>query len=366
MGEVQEDLRQTAQAAVQALRARKDRLDDDSIDLILRDARSHYAWTDRPVSEAMLRTLYDITIQGPTSMNTCPARFIFITTDTAKDRLAKSLKAKNIEKMRAAPVTAIIAWDPLYWQRLDFLFPHEDRKPMFAGNAAFGFVQQYAQVFMVAQEDFTSLIRPGLLTVAAVFVFWLRFKVPFAMALIALGLFATALLAAATGQGTPQSLNEVFVLSADSNFAWITLALGIVTFGAAMYFDGSDPHRVTRRSAQGFWLHLVAAPMIINTVALSILSNDPGSTSTILAAMAGFALVAVIIDRRSFLLAAIAYVVSVLLTLNPAFEDAQGARVILGLGVFLVILGAFWARIRAGLLKTLPLGRLRAYLPPAH
>jgi len=237
---------------------------------------------------------------------------------------------------------------------------------MFAGNAAFGFVQQYAQVFMVAQEDFTSLIRPGLLTVAAVFVFWLRFKVPFAMALIALGLFATALLAAATGQGTPQSLNEVFVLSADSNFAWITLALGIVTFGAAMYFDGSDPHRVTRRSAQGFWLHLVAAPMIINTVALSILSNDPGSTSTILAAMAGFALVAVIIDRRSFLLAAIAYVVSVLLTLNPAFEDAQGARVILGLGVFLVILGAFWARIRAGLLKTLPLGRLRAYLPPAH
>ncbi|MEM9778702.1 MAG: malonic semialdehyde reductase [Pseudomonadota bacterium] len=137
MGEVQEDLRQTAQAAVQALRARKDRLDDDSIDLILRDARSHYAWTDRPVSEAMLRTLYDITIQGPTSMNTCPARFIFITTDTAKDRLAKSLKAKNVEKMRAAPVTAIIAWDPLYWQRLDFLFPHEDRKPMFAGNAAF-------------------------------------------------------------------------------------------------------------------------------------------------------------------------------------------------------------------------------------
>jgi 3-hydroxypropanoate dehydrogenase len=123
-----------AQEAVRALRARIERLDDASIDLILRDARSHYAWTDRPVSEDTLRTLYDITINGPTSMNTCPARFIFVTSEAGKDRLAKSLKAKNIDKMRAAPVTAIIAWDPLYWQRLDFLFPHEDRKPLFDGR----------------------------------------------------------------------------------------------------------------------------------------------------------------------------------------------------------------------------------------
>lgn len=238
---------------------------------------------------------------------------------------------------------------------------------MFAGNAAFGFVQQYAQVFMLAQEDYSSLILPGLLTVGATLLFWLRFKVPFAMALIALGLFGTALLAAATKSGTPQDITDIFVFSAESSFAWITLALGLLTFCAAMYFDGSDPHRVTRRSAQGFWLHLVAAPMIINTVALSILSNETqGAYSAILAAMAAFALVAIVIDRRSFLLAAIAYVVSVLLTLNPALEDSSGAAVILGLGVFLVVLGAFWARIRAILMNALPLGRLRDYLPPAH
>jgi len=129
-----EDLRRTAQAAVRDLRARKPRLDDASIDLILRDARSHYAWTDKPVSEEMLRTLYDITINGPTSMNTCPARFVFVTSDAGKARLAKSLKPKNVDKMKSAPVTAIIAWDPLYWQRLDFLFPHEDRKPLFDGK----------------------------------------------------------------------------------------------------------------------------------------------------------------------------------------------------------------------------------------
>ncbi|AKO96379.1 Nitroreductase [Marinovum algicola DG 898] len=132
--------RQQAQRAVQALRARVDRLDDDAIDLILRDARSHYAWTDRPVGEDLLRTLFEITIAGPTSMNTCPARFVFVTSEAGKDRLAKSLKAKNIDKMRAAPVTAIVAWDPLYWQRLDFLFPHEDRKHLFDGK------EDYAEI----------------------------------------------------------------------------------------------------------------------------------------------------------------------------------------------------------------------------
>ena len=132
-----EAMRLQAQGAVRALRDRKPSLDDPSIDVILRDARSHYAWTDKPVSDEMLKTLFDITISGPTSMNTCPARFIFVRSEEGKDRLAKSLKAKNVDKMRGAPVTAIIAWDPLYWQKLDFLFPHEDRKPMFAGNEAY-------------------------------------------------------------------------------------------------------------------------------------------------------------------------------------------------------------------------------------
>lgn len=134
MSEPTDIRREHAQKAVRALRDRVERLDDDAIDLILRDARSHYAWTDKPVSDEMLHELYEITISGPTSMNTCPARFIFVKSDAAKDRLAKSLKAKNIEKMRNAPVTAIVAWDPLYWQRLDFLFPHEDRKHLFDGK----------------------------------------------------------------------------------------------------------------------------------------------------------------------------------------------------------------------------------------
>jgi len=128
------DVRFVAQEAVRALRARKDKLDDASIDLILRDARSHYAWTDKTVSDEMLHTLFDIMINGPTSMNTCPARFVFVRSAEAKERLAKSMKPANVPKMMGAPVTAIIAWDPNYWQRLDLLFPHDNRKPLFDGK----------------------------------------------------------------------------------------------------------------------------------------------------------------------------------------------------------------------------------------
>ncbi|MEO9825602.1 MAG: malonic semialdehyde reductase [Paracoccaceae bacterium] len=132
-----EDLRAQAQDAVRSLRARKSALDDDAIDLILRDARSHYAWNDKPVSDEMLHTLYDITINGPTSMNTCPARFVFVRSPDAKERLAKSMKPLNVPKMMGAPVTAIIAWDPAFWEKLDFLFPHDNRKPLFEGKDAF-------------------------------------------------------------------------------------------------------------------------------------------------------------------------------------------------------------------------------------
>jgi len=128
------ELRLQAQEEYRALRARKPALDNDSIAVILESARSHYAWKDQPVSEEQLRRLYDITAAGPTSMNSCPARYIFVTSDGGKDRLAKALKDKNIDKMKSAPVTAIIAYDLAFWESLPFLFPHEDRRGFFKGK----------------------------------------------------------------------------------------------------------------------------------------------------------------------------------------------------------------------------------------
>lgn len=127
--------RDTAQLAVRALRERCPSLTADAIDVILGDARSHYAWTDKPVPKALLEQIYAITAAGPTSMNCCPARFVYVTSDAGKDRLAKALKDKNIDKMRTAPVTVIIAHDLDFWTELPFLFPHEDRRPMFEGKA---------------------------------------------------------------------------------------------------------------------------------------------------------------------------------------------------------------------------------------
>ncbi len=136
-GDELERARAEAQEQYRALRARKPYLDDDAIDVILRGARSHYAWRSEPVPEETLKTLYEITASGPTSMNTCPSRFVFVTSKEGKERLAKSLKDKNIDKMMAAPVTAIIAYDLDFWTQLPFLFPHEDRRPFFEGKTQY-------------------------------------------------------------------------------------------------------------------------------------------------------------------------------------------------------------------------------------
>ncbi|SFL12725.1 hypothetical protein SAMN04488004_108101 [Loktanella salsilacus] len=226
------------------------------------------------------------------------------------------------------------------------------------------FGAHFAEPFMVAQRDFSSLPWPAICATLALLVYWVRFRVPFALAVVAVGVFGIAILLAAIARGTPATWTEMFKLSASGPFAWITLLVGLAVFAVAMWFDMSDPHRVTRRSANGFWLHLVAAPALVNTVALSLLDQDSAAANLILlAVLAFFAAVAIIIDRRSFLIAAIGYIVTLSLTV---FVPGHAATPILLLGIALLTLGAFWQPIRATLLRplagVLPLDRL----PPTH
>lgn len=130
-----EEMRASAQQDVRGLRDKIATLDEAQIELILTGARSHYAWTDKPVPDALLHRLFDITKMGPTSMNSCPARFIFVRSEAAKARLSKSLKPANVPKVIGAPVTVIIAYDLDFWTELPRLFPHEDRRPHFRGKA---------------------------------------------------------------------------------------------------------------------------------------------------------------------------------------------------------------------------------------
>lgn len=133
-GEHLEKLRSEAQTHVRELRQRINQLGHDEIRMILSGARSHYAWTDQPVTEETLRELYDIVKMGATSMNTCPARFVFVRSPEGREKLVKALKPANVPKVADAPVTVIIAHDLDFWKHLPFLFPHEDRRPMFEGK----------------------------------------------------------------------------------------------------------------------------------------------------------------------------------------------------------------------------------------
>lgn len=133
-GEALDVARARAQQAVRDMRDRARRLDDDGLDLILREARSHYAWRDEPISEAEIRALYDAVKMGPTSMNGCPARFIFVTSDQAKERLAPCLNPGNVPKMKSAPLTVIVAHDVEFWRHLGKLHGHDDKGAMFAND----------------------------------------------------------------------------------------------------------------------------------------------------------------------------------------------------------------------------------------
>jgi len=134
VGEELEALRARTHREIRDLRGKISQLGPDELDLILTGARSHYAWTDRPVSEETLRAIYDIVKMGPTSMNSSPARFIFVRSDEGREKLKKSLKPTNVPKVVTAPVTVIIAHDTEFWRELLYLFPHEDRRPHFDGK----------------------------------------------------------------------------------------------------------------------------------------------------------------------------------------------------------------------------------------
>ena len=88
---------------------------------IFTSARSHKAWLPQPVSPHLLGELYALCKWGPTSKNCNPARFVFLTTADARARLLPFLDAGNVEKVRAAPVTVIVAFDPLFHEQLDSL-----------------------------------------------------------------------------------------------------------------------------------------------------------------------------------------------------------------------------------------------------
>ncbi len=111
-------------------------LDQAGLEALFTEARTHYKWRPDPVTDDELRRLYDVVRTGPTSANSSPARFLFLRTDDAKERLRPALSAGNIDKTLSAPIVTIVAHDPAFFDQLPKLFPHADARSWFAGNEA--------------------------------------------------------------------------------------------------------------------------------------------------------------------------------------------------------------------------------------
>ena len=110
-------------------------IDAAGLELLFKEARTHNKWHDTPIADETLHELYDILKFGPTSANSSPARFVFIRTKEGKERLAPALSAGNLDKTMSAPVTAIVAYDPNFYEKLPKLFPHNpDATSWFTSN----------------------------------------------------------------------------------------------------------------------------------------------------------------------------------------------------------------------------------------
>jgi 3-hydroxypropanoate dehydrogenase len=113
-----------------------DPLDAQALDQLFREARSYNGYTDRAVTHDQLGAIWDLLKMGPTSANCLPARIIWCTTTEAKEKLAPLTMESNVDKIRKAPVTAIIGMDYEFYEHLPELFPHADARSWFVGNDA--------------------------------------------------------------------------------------------------------------------------------------------------------------------------------------------------------------------------------------
>ncbi|HTP84874.1 MAG TPA: malonic semialdehyde reductase [Alphaproteobacteria bacterium] len=124
-------------AAITALRTKISRLGNVEFDLLFRTARTHNAWQNKPVPDALLREIVDIMQIGPTSQNCQPARIVFVRSPEQRAKLAEVASPTNNPKIKAAPVTAIVAYDTKFYENLKRTFPHRpEAADNYRNNAA--------------------------------------------------------------------------------------------------------------------------------------------------------------------------------------------------------------------------------------
>ena len=201
----------------------------------------------------------------------------------------------------------------------------------------------------------------GAIGAGAAWLHWRRFRVPITVAAGAAALSAVAvgLFIAALGGNAEAARNVILGL---------VLLLGVGVFLFAMWWDSSDRARVTRRSDVAFWLHLLAAPMIVHPIFTLLGLNNgtarPGEAVVVILLYIALGLTALAVDRRALLVSALAYVLWALAELFKRFGavELNIALTALVIGSALLLLSAFWHQARAAIVRPLP-EALRAKLP---
>jgi len=109
-------------------------LSDTDLDLLFRTARTPVRWSTMPVAEETITALYDLVKLGPTSGNSQPGRFVFLHSQDSRERLRPALSAGNVDRVMTAPLTVIVAHDPIFFDKMDRLSDMPDLRSWFAAD----------------------------------------------------------------------------------------------------------------------------------------------------------------------------------------------------------------------------------------
>jgi hypothetical protein len=279
--------------------------------------------------------------------------------------LALFLAVRGLAGSFAAPATAAVAWGAaeIFTRRHRMALPSIVLSIVFLFAAIIGGGALLAQATDgKPQTFFGALTSPPILCIAlvAAVLHQRRFKTPFDALPIA-GFLVMLVLTIVERQFEP------------ADHRLLTLLAGLAVFGAAMRFDLSDPLRQTRRSDKAFWLHLLAAPLIVHSLLggqLLYYVFEPSREQAWLLLLAVFILsvLAVLIDRRALIVSALSYLFAAVGTLTKGGgEIGQSFSLsLLVVGVMVLALSVGWRGLRRAILSRIPLPALTNRLPPAR
>ncbi|QYK43397.1 MAG: hypothetical protein KF887_02060 [Paracoccaceae bacterium] len=268
-----------------------------------------------------------------------------------------------------------VAW----WWAGYFTLRRRMNLPSMVLAMAFGSGLYLSAVTLAAMADLPyriAVVGSFVVGAAGMALWYRRFRLPFAMFLLGLSVLGAiyALTASVDSLGgfvegrRGAGLTSLFDLRESPYFAMATLGFGVAAFLVGMWFDTRDPYRLGRHAATAFWCHMLAAPALVNTVALT-LYNTGGQSGILLLviALAAITALALVIDRRSFLTAAIAYIALVIAWIVQGDGESDFGSwtfILIALGGIITAIGTWWVPLRAGLMRALPDFPGKSRLPP--